>query len=361
MSSINYKSKYDEYHNKFWKLHHKNNELVSEINDLKMKIDIYERRLLSGEIKNISYHRDHGLVTHSDYGDIFFHKSKCNFNLTNALVSKKVTFHLTHSERINKKLDATNVSLCMKDISAFDILDFGIYKSDSESLNVNELSDELSDSHSGNSFVSCQDVGEESEEPDDNIKTITDARIIWYMNCKMNIKRAGINSWSNSIDNDFVFTWQKNKVNQTLFEKLKVNDLISWYMIGHGYSAIVRVKGFCSLMNKGDLKLHYPDKNEEEIKEHLEWEKSSNCRIIKIPVEFLSYTTLDNCIRRKIGWSTEDWTSGFRGPSAILPKHPKWREQVIEMYKDMKTAAGGSAESDPLASHKSLEHASDPD
>ena len=50
MSSINYKSKYDEYHNKFWKLHHTNNELVSEIKDLKMKIDIYERRLLSGEI-----------------------------------------------------------------------------------------------------------------------------------------------------------------------------------------------------------------------------------------------------------------------------------------------------------------------
>ena len=107
-------------------------------------------------------------------------------------------------------------------------------------------------------------------------------------------------------------------------------------MIGKGYGAIVRVKGLCSLMNKEDLKLHYPEINEEELIEHLKWEKSSNCRIIKIPVEFLSYTKLDNCIRRKIDWSTEDWTSGFRGPNAILPKHPKWKEQVIEMYLDMK-------------------------
>ena len=74
----------------------------------------------------------------------------------------------------------------------------------------------------------------------------------------------------------------------------------------------------------------------EEVKEHLEWEKNCNCRIIKIPVEFLSVTKLDNCIRRIKGWNTDEWTSGFRGPNAILPKHDKWKEQVIEMYKEMK-------------------------
>jgi len=341
MSSINYKSKYDEYHNKFWKLHHKNNELVSEINDLKMKIDIYERRLLSGEIKNISYHRDHGLVTHSDYGDIFFHKSKCNFNLTNVLVGKKVTFHLTHSERINKKLDATNVSLCMKDISAFDILDFGIYKSDSESLNVNELSDELSDTHSENSFVSCQDgdevhlgSGHDILSECDHIKTITNSRKIWYMNFRPGSDKKANDGWLNMIDNGFVCTWQKSKVNQKLFDKLQRGDIISWYVIGRGYGAILRVKNECSYITDNDLKIWHT--NEESLKEHHEWAKKCDCRIIKIPVEFLSYTKLDNCIRRKIDWTTEDWTSGFRGPNAILPKHPKWKKQVIEMYIDMK-------------------------
>jgi cold shock CspA family protein len=120
MSSINYTDKYNEYHNKFWSLHHANKDLLKEINDLKMKLDIYERRVISGKIKTISQHHDYGLVTHSEYGDIFFHKSKCNFQLSNSLVDKKVKFNLT----ITKKFEATNVELQMEDMSALDVLEF---------------------------------------------------------------------------------------------------------------------------------------------------------------------------------------------------------------------------------------------
>ena len=75
---------------------------------------------------------------------------------------------------------------------------------------------------------------------------------------------------------------------------------------------------------------------EESLKEHHEWAKKCKCRIIKIPVEFLAYTDLYNCIKKQSGWSTSDWTSGFRGPNAISPTSPRWTEQVVELYKCMK-------------------------
>lgn len=122
MSSINYQAKYNEFHNKFWKLYHTNKELFNEIDELKMKLDVYERRVSSGKIKTISQYCDYGLITHSDYGDIFFHKSKCNFHLSNTLVGKNVKFNLT----ITKKFEAMNVELIIDGdniSSAFDILD----------------------------------------------------------------------------------------------------------------------------------------------------------------------------------------------------------------------------------------------
>ena len=346
MSSINYKEKYDEYHNKFWKLYHEKKELKKENHKLRLRIDIYEKRILYGEVKRISQHLDYGILNNSDYGDIFFHSSQCNFNMNNHLIGTKLKFNMI----FNKKLEAINLELQINDsLSAFDILDSGIYKSNS--LKIDECNDSISESSiesnisddSNESFISCTDLTDtkmnnihEDNISKEHIKMINDTRKIWYMNCKMKIINKPKNSWSNSIDNEFVFTWLKPKVNQKLSEKLKINDIIAWYMIGNGYSAIVRVKGLCSLMNKDDLKIHYPDKNEQEIKDHLEWEKNSNCRIIKIPVEFLAYTDLNNCIKKHLSWLPRDWTSGFRGPSAISPTHPRWKEQVITLYKMMK-------------------------
>ena len=157
------------------------------------------------------------------------------------------------------------------------------------------------------------------------------------MNCRLHSNhKDNINRWDNQIDNGFVGTWKTPKVNQKIFEKLKVGDIIAWYIVGRGYSAILRVKDSCSFMDKDDLKIHFPEKNDEDIKKHLEWEKNENSCIIKIPVEFLSYTKLDECVKRFVGWSKEDWTSGYRGSNSMLPKHPRWKEQVMKMYKKMK-------------------------
>ena len=318
-----YKSKYEEYHNKYWKKHHETKSLKQENIELQKRIDIYECNVLYGEVKRLSNYMDYGIISSHKYGDIFFHSSHCKFNINTNLIGKKVKFNLM----ISKRLEAKNLELEINDtLSAFDILDSGIYKHNS--LRIDELSDNNSDS----SFESCIDepvINSKSEESD--IKMIKNARKIWYMNYRTHQENKG---WFNMIDNDFVCTWQKDNANQRLFDKLKINDVIAWYVIGIGYGAILRVKDNCSYITDDDLKLWHT--TAESLKEHHEWAKKCKCRIIKIPVEFLAYTDLYNCINRQPGWTNDDWTSGFRGPNAISPTSPRWTEQVVEMYKCMK-------------------------
>jgi cold shock CspA family protein len=318
-----YKSKYEEYNSKYWKKHHETKSLKQENIELQKRIDIYESAVLYGEVKRLSNYMDYGIISSHKYGDIFFHSSQCKFNMNTNLIGKKVKFNLM----INKRLEAINLELEINDsLSAFDILDSGIYKQDS--LRVDELTDNNSDS----SFESCIDepvINSKSEESD--IKTIKNARKIWYMNYRTHQANKG---WFNMIDNGFVCTWQKDNANQRLFDKLVIGDIIAWYTIGIGYSAILRVKDNCSYITDDDLKIWHT--TEESLKEHHEWAKKCKCRIIKIPVEFLAYTDLYNCIKKQSGWSTSDWTSGFRGPNAISPTSPRWTEQVVELYKCMK-------------------------
>jgi hypothetical protein len=348
--TTNYKDKYEEYHSKFWKIYHEKKELSKENRRLMLRLDIYEKRILCGEVKRISHHSDYGILTNLEYGDIFFHSSQCKFNISNHLLGKKVKFNLT----ITKKLEAINVELILGDISnLFDILESGIYKSGS--LQIDELSDTSSDNISDTSSdnISDDNTSEANSTsnllnnglndnilPEDNyeedLKIIHNARKIWYMNFRTwphDDKKANEN-WLNLVDNGFVCTWQKDNLNQKLFEKLLIGDIIAWYVIGKGYGAILRVKEECSFITDDDLKIWHT--TEESLKTHHEWAKKNDCRIIKIPVEFLAYTKIDKSIKRMEGWSKEDWTSGFRGPNAISPKHPRWKEQILKMYKEMK-------------------------
>lgn len=348
--TTNYKDKYEEYHSKFWKIYHEKKELSKENRRLMLRLDIYEKRILCGEVKRISHHSDYGILTNLEYGDIFFHSSQCKFNISNHLLGKKVKFNLT----IAKKLEAINLELILGDISnLFDILESGIYKSGS--LQIDELSDTSSDNISDTSSdnISDDNTSEANSTsnllnnglndnilPEDNyeedLKIIHNARKIWYMNFRTwphdDIKAN--ENWLNLVDNGFVCTWQKDNLNQKLFEKLLIGDIIAWYVIGKGYGAILRVKGDCSYITDNDLKIWHT--TEESLKTHHEWAKKNDCRIIKIPVEFLAYTKIDKSIKRMEGWSKEDWTSGFRGPNAISPKHPRWKEQILKMYKEMK-------------------------
>jgi hypothetical protein len=341
--TTNYKDKYEEYHSKFWKIYHEKKELSKENRKLMLRLDIYEKKIFYGEIKRISHHGDYGILTNSEYGDIFFHSSQCKFNISNHLLSKKVKFNLT----ITKKLEAINVELILGDISnVFDILESGIYKSGS--LQIDEISedtssdnisdDNTSDDNSANMLLNngLNDNILPEDNYEEDLKMIHNSRKIWYMNFRTwphDDKKANEN-WLNLIDNGFVCTWQKDNSNTKLFEKLLMGDIIAWYVIGKGYGAILKVKGDCSFITDDDLKIWHT--TEESLKTHHEWAKKNDCRIIKIPVEFLAYTKIDKSIKKMKGWQKEDWTSGFRGPNAISPKHPRWREQVMKMYKEMK-------------------------
>jgi len=333
-----YKSKYEEYHSKYWKKHHETKSLKCETLELQKRLDVYESAVLYGEVKRLSNYMDYGIINSHKYGDIFFHSSQCKFNMNTNLIGKKVKFNLM----ISKRLEAINLELEINDtLSAFDILDSGIYKQDS--LIVDELSDNNSED-SRDSFNSCVEEVEDliseikirndilpEDNLDEDIKIIQKARKIWYMNYRTHQENKG---WFNMIDNGFVCTWQKDKANKRLFDKLVIGDIIAWYTIGIGYSAILRVKDKCSYITDDDLRIWHS--TDEDLKGHHEWAKKHKCRIIKIPVEFLAYTDLYNCINRQPGWTNDDWTSGFRGPNAISPTHSRWKEQVIKMYKCMK-------------------------
>ena len=78
---------------------------------------------------------------------------------------------------------------------------------------------------------------------------------------------------------------------------------------------------------KGGNKIH--------MNEHRDWEKERGCEVFKIPVQVISHQDINNCIKRLPNWTKEEWTSGFRGSCAMKPKNKKWKEQVINIYKEM--------------------------
>ena len=121
--SINYQKKYEEYHNKFWKIYHEMDRLRKENDELKLRLDIYEKRILHGSVIRVSSHSDYGILQNEKYGEIFFHRSQCDFQISNLLVGKKLKFNLVSK----KRLEAVNIELIVENSSSpFDILD--LYK-----------------------------------------------------------------------------------------------------------------------------------------------------------------------------------------------------------------------------------------
>ena len=75
------------------------------------------------------------------------------------------------------------------------------------------------------------------------LKIIHNTNKIWYMNCRLHSNhKDNINRWNNQIDNGFVDAWKTPTVNQKIFEKLNIGDIIAWYIVGRGFSAILRIK-----------------------------------------------------------------------------------------------------------------------
>ena len=185
---------------------------------------------------------------------------------------------------------------------------------------------------------------EELEEYDQNIDK---AENIWYMNGLGNETSMGEKmtihnyNWSYYRRNGFVTSWNQNNKNK-LDIKIKIGDIIAWYLQGNGYVGILRVCDNVVRLNDEDKLKHTKyNKNNMPDMEYLEQdklkEKKLNYYMWKIPVEFLAYTKKKNCITKKsMNYDDEKWSFGFQSSYCIKPKNIHWKNQVIDMYKFMK-------------------------
>jgi hypothetical protein len=98
----------DEYKNKFWRKHHDMKDLSKKVEELEMKIAIYENKIFIGTIERLPSNKIYGHITCSSYDEpIKFNLSNCNFNISNTHFNKQVKFKIT----INNVMEAMNIDL----------------------------------------------------------------------------------------------------------------------------------------------------------------------------------------------------------------------------------------------------------
>ena len=158
---------------------------------------------------------------------------------------------------------------------------------------------------------------------------ITKYENVWYMNGNA----EDIINWDLRIKNGFVTTWNDNGKNNSILNKIKVGDLIVWYIVGRGYNSILEVKEKPHEITDEELGLLY------DIKEKKEAMKKHNYKIISIPVNFL-VTSSETFIINNKSLTTEisdsEWTFGLRGSHCIRPTSKKWNKQVEDIYYHLK-------------------------
>jgi len=169
-------------------------------------------------------------------------------------------------------------------------------------------------------------------------QNIDDAENIWYMNGLGGSTPIHKYDWTYHRENGYVITWNQNNKNK-LDIRLKIGDIIAWYLQGNGYVGILRVcDNVEKLSDEDKLKQkinNLPDA--EYLKQDKLNEEKLNYYTWKIPVEFLAYTDKTKCITKcDINYNDEHWSSGFRGSFCIKPKNIHWNNQIIDMYKKMK-------------------------
>jgi len=297
-----------KYKNMYWKKHHECEGLKKQIVDFQRDLQVYQRKRYTGTIMWLSPHFDHGIISSEEFKTLFFHISQCSgFKLQSSTINKEVSFNVS----INRgKFQAVNVSLSQDSMDYFDMLDHMETNEETTSSNVEEVIIEIEDNLE-----------------DDNLETIKQAKDIWYMNARGH----SWDVWETLCDNQFVYTWNQTGKNDSLKDKLKINDIISWFMSGHGgYISILRVTGPITRMTDEEL-LAISFIWKDHMVEH-------DYHLLKIPVEFLSSVDKHNCVKKSdIPHWDSDWTSGLRGSYCMKPKNPLWKDQVIEMYKYMKS------------------------
>ena len=84
---------------------------------------------------------------------------------------------------------------------------------------------------------------------------------VWYMN-----GNAGdIIKWELRIKNGFVTTWNDNGKNNSILNKIKVGDLIAWYIVGRGYNSILEVKEKPHEITDEELGIFYDIKEKKKL------------------------------------------------------------------------------------------------
>jgi len=177
----------------------------------------------------------------------------------------------------------------------------------------------------------------------ENLKKILESKNIFYMNGNT----EDLKIWNSTIcKNNILTTWikyGKRIQNKNIENKLKKDDIIVWYVKGHGFNSIVKVTDSPFIFNiENDL-------DREILKEYYkgweykyptfdEWlndEKNNNYKRVGIKVEFLVTSNTKFIMHpENINWNKEKkWSSGFQGSDLCEPKNEYWKEQVIEIYK----------------------------
>lgn len=162
-------------------------------------------------------------------------------------------------------------------------------------------------------------------EEKDNILDISKYKNIWYMNGNA----ESLNEWDLIVKSGFVTTWNDNGKNDSLLNKLKIGDLIAWYIVGRGYNSVLEVCEEPHEITDDELRIFY------DIEEKKKSMKKHNYKIITIPVKFL-VTSKEKFVLNNKSLITEicdsEWTYGLRGSHCIKPKSVKWCKQVEDIY-----------------------------
>ena len=348
----------NKYTNMYWDLYHKNKDNYKYyediINDLKRKLSLYEKNNeYTGTIINLK--NEYGFIeNNSDKKHFYFKKDNCNF-LTK--LYQEVQYNLNMNEEY--KISAYNIKLI--NMNEYDILNYEqtLHKPNIHEHNIHEQNiiinikdvNNVTDVNNVNNVTDVNNVNNVNNDP--NIDLIQNTENIWYMNGLGSNRKhkeyiSGFTNWGLFIENNFVITCNKHGRNK-LDKKLKINDLILWYMQGKGYVAILKVKEDIEILNRIDkVKINVgkivlnntlvccEETKNECIKLWEEAEKKHNYHMWKIPVEFIIHVDKNKCITKEdINYSKKEWMGGFRGMLAIVPKGD-WKNLVLKIYEKMK-------------------------
>ena len=286
----------DKWKNMYWSKHNECEILKKQLSDYKFVI---LKNNCIGNVVNVIKDKRYGFIDCDFSNDIFFH------------ISNFIDIDLSE-DSINRQV----------------IFDIAMYKGKKNAVNIKYLNDKYTDIF--------QEVLNQDENTIDHKNTIDQEnkltidilqkkQNVWYLNSKIESKDWYI--WDVCLKNNIALTWNNNNENNSIYEKIKENDIIVFYLVGSGYCAILKVIGKLKNINDKYIDLFTESKKKTDVDR--EWWKKY---MIKIPVVFLAKVNKrEECINKPQNYNLT-WTSGLRGSRCMKPKNKNWFEQVMYIY-----------------------------